>query len=191
MSDAERDARLSAWMAAAQGGDAAAYTTLLRECLPLVARMARREGVRGEAAEDVVQDTLLAIHRARATYDPARPFLPWLAAIAQRRAIDQLRRSGRRQGREVHDPLAYEGAPDPGDGADAALGRSERAERVRAWVDDLPPRQREAVDRLALAEESLEEASRSTGRTKVALKVNLHRALKALRAKLTTGGEDA
>ncbi|MFD0935370.1 sigma factor, partial [Methylobacterium trifolii] len=84
--------RLSAAMRAAQAGDAAAYRSLLQACLPVVAGMARTQGLRGDAVDDVVQETLLTIHRARASYDPARPFLPWLRAITQRRAIDTLRR---------------------------------------------------------------------------------------------------
>lgn len=104
---------LATLMTAAQGGDAAAYRALLKACLPVVSAIARAQGVRGEAVDDVVQDALMTVHRARASYDPARPFLPWLRAITQRRAIDRLRRAGRRP-REVNDPLAYEAEVDPG-----------------------------------------------------------------------------
>ena len=111
------DGRLAALMAAAQEGDAASYKNLLRECLPIVATAARRQGVPPDRVDDVVQEVLLTIHRARATYDPSRPFLPWLRAIARRRAIDAQRMQGRRAGREVHAPAAYDGAvqeaPDP------------------------------------------------------------------------------
>ena len=111
-----QDQALAADMAAAQAGDAEAYRRLLRDCLPVIAGMARAQGVRAEAVDDVVQDVLLTIHRARATYDPARPFLPWLRAITQRRAIDGMRRAGRRP-REVHDPIAYEAEADRRAGA--------------------------------------------------------------------------
>ena len=70
-----QDRTLSAAMAAVQAGDAEAYRRLLHDCLPVIAGMARAQGVRPEAVDDVVQDVLLTIHRARATYDPARPFL--------------------------------------------------------------------------------------------------------------------
>lgn len=175
---------LAAAMAAAQGGDAAAYRALLDACLPVIAGMARAQGVRGEAVDDVVQDTLLTVHRARASYDPARPFLPWLRAITRRRAIDRLRRAGRRP-REVHDPSGYEAhadaGPAPGHGIEA---RQRDAELARA-VAALPAGQRQAVEQLAYAERSLEEAAALTGRSKGALKVNLHRALKALRERLS------
>ena len=81
------ETRLAAWMAAAQRGDGEAYRMLLRACLPIIAAAARGQGVRNDRVDDVVQETLLTIHRARATYDPARPFLPWLRAIAERRLL--------------------------------------------------------------------------------------------------------
>ncbi|HTZ71502.1 MAG TPA: sigma factor, partial [Acetobacteraceae bacterium] len=75
------DATLSALMAASQGGDARAYQALLRAVVPFATATIRRQGVPPDRVDDVVQDVLLTIHRARATYDPMRPFLPWLRAI--------------------------------------------------------------------------------------------------------------
>ncbi|GJE08339.1 hypothetical protein AOPFMNJM_3676 [Methylobacterium jeotgali] len=178
------DAAMAADMAAAQGGDAQAYRRLLRACAPVIARVARGQGLRGEAVEDVVQDTLVTLHRARASYDPARPFLPWLGAIARRRSVDALRRGGR-QPREVHDPAAYEGEADPAPGPGMGIEARERSAHLRRAVAALPQGQREAVEHLALRERSLDEAARLTGRSKGALKVNLHRALKALRGALS------
>ncbi|MEA2953447.1 MAG: hypothetical protein QOJ96_2967, partial [Alphaproteobacteria bacterium] len=100
------DVRRSAWMAAAQAGDSAAYERLLRDCVPLIKAVARRQGVFGDRTDDVVQDVLLTIHRARQTYDPARSFTAWLRVIAERRAIDLLRQTGRQGAREIHAPLA-------------------------------------------------------------------------------------
>ncbi|GJD78067.1 hypothetical protein GCM10007886_27450 [Methylobacterium gregans] len=181
-----QEERLAAAMRAAQGGDADAYRALLRDCLPVIRSAVRAQGLRGEAVEDVVQDTLVTLHRARASYDPARAFLPWLRAIAQRRAIDALRRAGRRP-REVHDPAAYEGQadalPEPGEGLEAR----ERAADLARAVAGLPAGQRQAIEELALRERSLDEAAALTGRSKGALKVNLHRAIKALRASLAAG----
>lgn len=175
---------LAAMMSAAQAGDAASYRALLNACLPVIAGMARAQGVRGEAVDDVVQDTLLTIHKARASYDPARPFLPWLRAITQRRAIDRLRRAGRRP-QEIYDPLAYESHTDSGPAPDQPLDAAQRGERLARAVAALPEGQRQAVEQLAYAERSLDEAAALTGRTKGALKVNLHRALKALRNTLS------
>ena len=100
------DVTLSALMAASQNGDARAYQALLRACVPFAATIARRQGVPADRVEDVVQEILLTIHRARATYDPLRPFLPWLRAIAQRRAIDALRSRYRQGTLEVQDDEA-------------------------------------------------------------------------------------
>jgi RNA polymerase sigma factor (sigma-70 family) len=179
---------LATAMAAAQGGDAAAYRRLLNACLPVIAGIARAQGVRGEAVDDVVQDTLLTIHKARASYDPARPFLPWLRAITQRRAIDRLRRAGRRP-QEVHDPLAYEAHADAGPAPGTRIEADQRNAALARAVAALPDGQRQAVEQLAYAERSLEEAAALTGRSKGALKVNLHRALKALRGTLARDKE--
>ncbi|WP_419757631.1 sigma-70 family RNA polymerase sigma factor [Acidisoma sp.] len=176
--------RLARLMAAAQQGDGPAYQALLRDCVPVVAASARRQGVTPDRVDDVVQEVLIAVHRARATYDPARPFLPWLRAIAQRRAIDGLRRHWRQAVREVHDPVAYESHAQETAEADDVLDAQSRALALRASIAGLPPGQRQAAERLGLQGQTLEEAAAETGRSKVALKVNLHRAIKALRGKL-------
>jgi RNA polymerase sigma factor (sigma-70 family) len=182
------DARRRAWMTAAQAGDQAAYGSLLRDCVGVIEKVARRQGVPADRVEDVVQDTLLTIHRARQTYDPARSFNAWLAVLAQRRAVDLLRKTGRLAVREVHAPLAYERhAEESAAGPRAAFG-NEASRRLGEAVADLPVRQREAVQLLVLQERSLAETAAATGRSKGSLKVNLHRALKSLRARLGPAG---
>ncbi len=183
------DAALSALMAASQGGNRRAYQSLLRAAAPVAAASARRMGVPPDRVDDVVQDVLLTLHRARATYDPMRPFLPWLRAIARRRAIDVLRTHSRTAAREVADEHAYVNHPGAEPDADAGLDRAEQARLLADAIALLPPGQRQAVEVLALRERSLEEASGLTGRSKVALKVNLHRAIQALRARLVEGGD--
>lgn len=180
---------LAALMVAAQSGEQPAYQALLRACVPVAAATARRQGVPPDRVDDVVQDVLLTIHRARATYDPARPFLPWLRAIAKRRAIDLLRAHYRTAGREVFDEDAYQTHADTGPEADSGLGADDRARVLAEAIRGLPPGQRQAVELLALRETSLEEAAGQTGRSKGALKVNLHRAIQALRQRME-GGQD-
>lgn len=174
-------------MAAAQDGDRAAYEKLLRDCVPFIQGLARRQGVRPDRSDDVVQEVLLTIHRARATYDPQRSFDAWLRVIVERRAIDSLRRSLRHGARELHAPLAYEGHADETVDVTAGIEREERARWIGAAVAELPRRQREAVQHLMLEEKSLDAAAASTGRSKGSLKVNLHRALNALRLKADRG----
>lgn len=174
--------RRAAWMAAAQAGDRRAYERVLADSVGLIRAVARRQGVQHDALDDVVQETLLTVHRVRHTYDPARSYDAWLAALASRRAIDGLRRSGRQAHREVGDEQAVALHPDAQD-ASAESERAQRAQRLHAAIAELPPGQREAVEQLGLKELSLEEAAERTGRSTGALKVNLHRALKALRGR--------
>lgn len=174
------DQRRAAWMAAAQAGDRRAYEKLLADSVALIRTTAKRQGVAFDRLDDVVQETLLTVHRVRHTYDPSRSYDAWLVAIARRRAIDALRSHGRRGRRELHDELALDHHPDSDD-ASAATDREERARLLRDAIEMLPPGQRQAIEQLGLRELSLSEAAELTGRHAGALKVNLHRALKALR----------
>jgi RNA polymerase sigma factor (sigma-70 family) len=179
------DARRAAWMAAAQAGDRAAYEQVLAESVSLIRAVARRRGVPHDHLDDVVQDTLVTLHRIRHTYDPARSYNAWLSAIAAHRALDMLRSRGRRARRELHDALP-EGTPQAAD-ASAQAEQSQQAQRLRAAIAELPPRQREAVEHIGLQGHTLGEAADITGRSTGALKVNLHRAIKALRGRLKGG----
>jgi RNA polymerase sigma-70 factor (ECF subfamily) len=180
------DRKRSDWMAAAQAGDRNAYEALLRDCVPIIKSVARRQGVPADQVDDVVQEVLLSIHRARATYDPARSFTAWLQVIAERRAIDHLRRANRQRLREVHAPLDYETQVDPSADPSRSVQHADDAARVDRALAGLPERQREAVKHLVLEDRSLADAAALTQRSQGALKVNLHRALKALR---TTFGQ--
>jgi RNA polymerase sigma-70 factor (ECF subfamily) len=180
--------RRSAFMAAAQAGDKTAYETLLRDCVPLIKAVARRKGVAADHVDDVVQEVLLTIHRARQTYDPSRSFTAWLRVIAERRAVDLLRQTGRRGSRELHVPIAFENFADTSADPTSGLQHADDASRVGQALASLPARQREAVQYLVLEEQSLAEAAARTRRSKVSLKVNLHRALKALRGRMEREG---
>lgn len=186
-SGADADRIWSSLMAAAQGGDRAAYATLLRSCAPLIRAVVRRTGVEAHRADDVVQDVLITIHRARQTYDPGRSFTAWVSVIAQRRAIDALRQHGRRDRREVFAPEPYEAFADQGATPEQAWEGEARVQAIERAVADLPPGQREAVESLAFRQLSLAEAAVATGKTTGALKVNLHRAFKTLRARFGDG----
>ncbi|WP_246721657.1 RNA polymerase sigma factor [Methylosinus sp. H3A] len=132
--------------------------------------------------EDAVQDILLTVHLMRETYDPTRPFGPWLFSIANRRIIDRLRRRGRLKARE--EPLTAEHETFPAEEANLIEQRSERRALHEA-VDSLPMRQREAILLLKLKEMSLKEAASITGMSVTAMKVATHRALDSLRKKLS------
>jgi RNA polymerase sigma-70 factor (ECF subfamily) len=171
-------------MAAAQDGDAKSYARLLAEIVPLLRQAARRRWPSAQAAdiEDVVQETLKSLHAVRHTYDPSRPFAPWLYAILRHRALDAMRRRSRGAGREValeaHDETLSLAAAN----SDYDLGPDREA--LRRAVADLPPRQRTAIELLKLKEMSLQDAAAETGMSVTALKVATHRAIKALRVSL-------
>lgn len=175
-----------ALMARAQDGDQAAYRRLLREILPYLRTVMRSFHRPSADVEDAVQDALLTIHAVRNTYDPARPFKPWLAAIARRRAIDRLRSLKRTRGRETLLEPEHETNLADETNRETDYG-DERA--LRAAVERLPPGQRQAVTLLKLQEKSLKEAALESGMSVAALKVATHRAMISLR-KILSGGEN-
>ena len=177
----------SALMVAAQSGDGVSYQALLRGCIPIIKAIARRRGIAADRIDDVVQDVLLTIHRARQTYDPNRSFTAWLSVIAERRAIDLIRRTRRQHQREVYAPLAFESHADEAADPSRRIALVDRRSTIARVVETLPGRQREAIFHLLLEERSLADAAAMTRRSRGSLKVNLHRALKALRGKMERG----
>lgn len=173
-------------MARAQDGDREAYRELLERMTPYLRSLAGRCFRQPADVEDAVQDVLLTVHLVRHAYDPARPFGPWLAAIANRRIIDRLRRDTRRRTREValstdHETFADSATNLHKDAVDeAALGQA---------IERLPPDQRQTITMLKLNEMSLKEAAAASGRSIPALKVATHRAIKSLRRLLTPRGD--
>lgn len=182
---AEREARWGGLMAAAQSGDARAYETLLREATPRIRALCRARLRDAADVEDAVQDTLLTLHSLRHTYDPARPFGPWLTTIAIRRAVDRLRRRGRSAGREASIDDLPEGAAAVPPDAEARL----TARTLREAVASLPESQRTALRLAKLEDLSLAEASAQSGLSVGALKVATHRALHSLRRRFGVAPE--
>lgn len=180
----EHDRQLSSLMRKAQDGDQAAYASLLREVLPILKRVvqARVGFLPVMDREDLVQDILMSLHAARATYDPARQFKPWLMTIMHNRMVDQARRNSRRATNEVS---VDEYPADVADAdAGAASDRYGDPEELRRAIKVLPKGQRSALELLKLHEMSLKEASQATGVSISALKVSVHRAIKTLRVSL-------
>jgi len=170
-------------MALAQGGDRDQYRALLLEIEPYVRSVARKCFRHAADVEDAVQDVLLTIHSIRHTYDPARPFAPWLAAITNHRLIDRLRRETRKRAREIELSAEHEALQQIDPRSDGLAERS-----LLDAIARLPPDQRDAVRMLKLSEMSLREASKLSGRSVGALKVATHRAIGNLRRLLNGGG---
>jgi RNA polymerase sigma-70 factor (ECF subfamily) len=186
---ASTDDRFGPLMQRAQAGDASAYAELLTGVTPLLRRDIRRRHrfLQPQDAEDLVQDVLLSLHVVRATYDPARPFWPWLMAIAHNRMVDSVRKQARRSANEVTvdtppETFAEEATNRPGEGYGDP-------EALRRAMQRLPPGQRQAIELVKMREMSLKEASAASGMSVAALKVAVHRGVGALRKALNAGGK--
>ena len=181
------DTTLALLMKAAQRGDTAAYSELLRAAMPVIRNVVRgARGFLGSAeVEDLVQDVMLSLHAVRATYDPARPFIPWLLAITRNRLADGARRYARRSAHEVQVeelPVTF-----ADDAANTEIESYGDPDALRRAIAALPPGQRTAVEMLKLRELSLKEAAVASGMTVGALKVSVHRAMASLSRALAKG----
>jgi len=173
---------LQALMKAAQGGDAAAYAQLLKLILPAIRRFVHARWLGSIEGEDLVQDILLSLHSVRHTYDPERPFSPWLYAIVRHRLLDAQRKAVRKSRNEVvTDNLPETFAEDETNWLDASEGD---VELMRTAIEALPANQRQAMELLKLQDMSLKEASAASGLSITTLKISVHRAMKTLRAVL-------
>lgn len=172
-------------MRSAQAGDSAAYARLLAAATPIIRGVVRRHWSEALEPEDLVQDILLALHQVRHTYDPDRPFLPWLLVLARNRLIDIQRRDIRRRRIESTIEAMPETFRAEESNWDATVNGVDGKE-LRAAIAKLPDGQRTAVELLKLGELSLKEAGEKSGMSTSALKTSMHRALKTL-TKLLAG----
>lgn len=186
MSLEELETQLRPVFLAALAGDAAAYRlfldTISVRLRGYLRQMLARAG-RGEAseAEDVLQETLLALHLSRHTYDKASPVTAWAHAIARYKLVDHLRRSGRHAGNLPLDDEAYALAAPESAASDARL------DLARA-MQALPERTRTLIDRVKLEGASVAEAARDAGMSETAAKVAIHRGLRAMARFLSRRG---
>jgi RNA polymerase sigma-70 factor (ECF subfamily) len=175
----QQEQQATALMVRAQQGDGVAYAELLTMLASRARQYARNRLGDVLWLDDVAQETLLTVHAARRTYDPARPFAPWFYAIVSSRMIDVLRKERRVSARELGTDLL----PEPIPRAESARDESAIVdpERVKAALDALPDRQREVVTALKLRDESVRDISERLGMSQSAVKVTAHRGYKALR----------
>lgn len=176
----EIETRLKALMTATQAGDSAAYHRLLGAVATHLRGFFRRRLSRDpDSVEDLVQETLLAVHNQRHTYEATRPFTPWVHAIAKYKLIDYFRRST---------ADVEEGLPDD----DTLMGvgeQSDEAENARRdlakLLSALPPRFRLPIEHVKLEGLSVQEAAARTGMSVSAVKIGIHRGLKVLARNLS------
>jgi RNA polymerase sigma-70 factor, ECF subfamily len=173
------EARLRGLLIAGLRGDEFAYLSFLRETSAYLRAFFRRRLVQlaGEV-EDLVQETLLAIHNQRHTYDTAQPLTAWVHAIAKYKMVDLFRSYGSRAA--LTDPLDDEGeifAISSGDALEAHID-------VEDLLAQLPDRYRLPILHVKLEGLSVHETAMATGMSESAVKVGIHRGLKLLAAKI-------
>jgi len=172
------EAKLAGLMRASIGGDAAAYSEFLRIAAVLVRGLARRKLAENGVVspEDIVQETLLAIHVKRHTWRHEEPILPWLLTIARYKVVDVYRRKGSRVFVDVDDVAELLAAPD----VPAADANDRSLERALAGLSD---GQRRVVRSIGVDGRSISETADEFGMKETAVRVAFHRGLAAIAAR--------
>ncbi len=158
-------------MQLAQKGDKAAYSTLLTEAGRWLSRFYAQK-IAAHEIDDLVQDTLMSVHRKLSSYDPSRPFLPWLAAIARFRWVDRLRKTYKHEASALDFDVAEDGHED-------VVGAKISIDRL---LGQLPENQAEVIRLTKIEGHSVSETCARTGQSESLVKVNVHRGLKKLSA---------
>ena len=169
------EGQLRAWMTGGLDGVAADHACLLRALVPLLTAFYRRRLAGGDEIEDLVQETLIAVHTRRATYDRDRAFTAWLFAIARYKMIDHFRRHRRTVPIEgLAEILIVEGF--------------EASSNARIDVDDLlatlPPKQAQLIRATHLDGHNVADTAAASGFGESDVKVSVHRGIKALAARI-------
>ena len=160
-------------------GDPAAYHAFLKELAAHLRAFLRKRLTRlPEEVEDLVQESLLAVHNQRHTYDPQQPLTAWVFALARYKLIDLLRRRSRTE--LLHDPLDEEGELFAASDNEAAEARRD----IAKLLSELPERHRLPIIYVKLEGLTVAEAAQRAGMSESAVKIGVHRGLKALAAKV-------
>lgn len=179
--DINRDEqRWAELMASAQSGHEQDYRKLLKELSTAIERYLRSRFGHHHFVEDCVQESLVAIHEARHTYDPARKFRPWLFAIVRHKAIDYMRRQNTHEkmvAKQINEQLVHEG-----------VAYQESSVLQGSLIQALSPQHREAITLTKLAGFSIAEAAQHLHISEGALKVRVHRGIGRLRRLLQADG---
>ena len=176
----EREARLKQLLVAGLAGDGAAYHSFLQALSTHLRAFLRKRLVRlPDEVEDLVQETLLAVHNQRHTYDPQQPVTAWLNAIAKYKLVDLLRRRARQEAHTVELDEEHEDVLASEDSAAAEARRD-----LAKLLDQLPEGQRRPIVCMKLEGLSVAETARITKMSESAVKVAVHRGLKALAARI-------
>lgn len=170
----DSESNLAHLMASYQAGNATAAARLAEQLSPRLLRYFTAQVRNVQEAEDLLQDCWLRVHKARHTYRPGEPLLPWIYAIARRTRIDRYRKVKRISNHEVAGDNTYDTTADPASIAGRETG-------ILELLKTLPAQQREALMLLKVVGLSLEEVARATGTSVGAVKQRAHRAYATLR----------
>ena len=177
------ESELAPTWACALGGDGLAYRQAL-VCIAARLRgyFSRRLTALPDEVEDLVQETLLAVHNKRHTYQPEQPVTAWLHAIARYKLIDMLRARSSREA--LHDPIDEDSSALMSDAEPAA---QEARRDLRVLLARLPDKQRLPIEYVKIEGLSVAQAAQLTGLSESAVKVGVHRGLKLLAAGIRAG----
>lgn len=169
----EQDHELRKLMLDAQSGVQDSYARALRICAEVLRGFVQRRLMDRNLVEDVVQEGLLSIHKARHSYDPSKPFAPWFFSIARSRVCDHLRKESRyrnllRRKMDQVEESAFAHAHVNGNGIEI--------------LGSLPEKQRKVVELLKFQDLSVKEVAKRLNMSETSVKVTAHRAYKVLRA---------
>jgi RNA polymerase sigma-70 factor (ECF subfamily) len=183
MNAASQDAEWTKLMRSALAGDAEAYRQLLLSVTPYIRAVARKRNASmvaaDEEAEDVVQEVLLAIHLKRGTWDQSRPVGPWIHAIIRNKVIDAFRRRGRRINIPIEEVANILAVEEPKSDISTSA--------IEALLGQLKRSQREIVRSISIDGQSIRDTAARLRMSEGAVRVSLHRALKALAALYRVG----
>ncbi|MGE0863473.1 MAG: RNA polymerase sigma factor [Vicinamibacterales bacterium] len=172
----EQEHELKLLMVASQHGDRTAYEALLQGLGHVVRLYVCRRVGNTPWADDVVQDVLMSLHRARQTWNPERPFAPWFYAVLKSRMIDAIRQHRRtsdwEEPMDVTPPVVWSQTAEA-----ETIARADLAQAMR----QLSPAQRVVIERLKLQEMTVKDVALETGLSEANVKVIAHRGYAVLK----------
>jgi RNA polymerase sigma-70 factor (ECF subfamily) len=178
-SHTDQYAEMKAMLRAGLGGDQTAYAKFLSTITPMLRRMVGRK-IAGSDVEDVVQEILISIHKARHTYDGERPIMPWLSSIASFRITDHLRKHYSQMLHQSVDIADYENIL-----SDVTENTSD-SESIDELMEDVPEKHQKILTMMHVEGYTAKEVGAQIGMNESAVKVAAHRAIKKIREKFGT-----
>jgi len=177
--------KLGRLMQKAQEGDTEAYQTVLKESTKLIKRFVSSRLGAPEEVDEVVQEVLWSVHKARHTYDPSRRYLPWLFAITRHRVADYFRRWARTKQKEIEGEPLWDALSFAEYDVD-----NDMKEKLHEAISKLPQQQRSTVELLKLQGYSVKDVAKKFNVSTSSVKVTAHRAYRALKKQMSVEHEN-